>query len=174
MSIMATRKSELVSAPRLVRSDLGDGASEVLTLVKINGLDGYYVEVCAGPEAGDDFVGLYSLDGDALPSFDYTWERAELVPAWALEAVEHGWESGSNRVTRLGAEAPEPRWFTREDLAQYGEDAVAAGREGEPLSLAEELLSEAEKTTGCVRQDDDLQTIANAIVTARAAKGARS
>jgi hypothetical protein len=94
----------------------GDGASEILTIVRLDGgeehvaacLDGrrtpYLVEVCAGPKIGDDFVGLYDLDGDQIQIGNASWEAAgDDVPADVIEAVESGWENGTSIVRRLAA-----------------------------------------------------------------------
>lgn len=91
-----------MSAARWTRTDT-DGASEILTLVKIDGRDGLCVEICAGPEVGDDFVGLYDLDGDQLSLGNCTWEAVDAseIPAAIVENFASDWESGSSTVTRL-------------------------------------------------------------------------
>lgn len=92
-------------AIRFTRTDSNDGASEILTIVHVDGdpADLFRVEVCAGPEVGDDFVGLYDLDGDQIRLGNAEWEAAEDVPDDVIEAVELGWESGTNTVKRLSA-----------------------------------------------------------------------
>lgn len=92
-----------------------DGASEVLTIVRLDegeiyseALDRetpYAVEVCAGPSVGDDFVGVYDLDGERIDGLrPRSWAIADDVPAEVVEAVEDGWSTGLNVVSRLASE----------------------------------------------------------------------
>jgi hypothetical protein len=53
-----------VSALRWTRTDQSDGALEILTIVRIEGQTDLCVEVCAGPDIGDDFVGLPPSAGE--------------------------------------------------------------------------------------------------------------
>lgn len=90
---------------RWVRTDQSDGASEILTLVQIDGDSQLRIEICAGPEIGDDFVGLYDLDGDQIQLGNCSWEAVDEseVPADVITSIETDWESGSNVVTRMAS-----------------------------------------------------------------------
>jgi hypothetical protein len=57
--------------------------------------------VTTGPEPGDDFVGLYDLDGDRLDVGNADWEAVSEAPAEVIEQVEQGWETGTSTVERL-------------------------------------------------------------------------
>jgi hypothetical protein len=94
-----------MSAVRFRRTDHFDGASEILTVVRVDGEADLRIEICAGPKVGDDFVGLYDLDGDQLQVGNCSWEVVDEthVPADIIAAIETDWESGSNFVERLGA-----------------------------------------------------------------------
>ena len=109
--------TNLVTAPQFTRTDRSDGASEVLTLVKLTSgplagksftsqdLDGreypYLVQITTGADVGDDFVGLYDLDGDKVDVGNAEWVTVAKVPAEVIEQIENGWESGSNVVARI-------------------------------------------------------------------------
>lgn len=111
------KTNALVTVPRFIRTDRSDGASEILTIVRLTSgkfadslfacsdLDGreypYLVEICTGPVIGDDFVGLYDLDGERIYPGNADWERVAEAPAEVVDQIENGWESGSNLVTRL-------------------------------------------------------------------------
>jgi hypothetical protein len=100
-----------------MRTDRSDDASEVLTLVRLTSgrlagkgfasqdLDGreypYLVQVTTGPDMGDDFVGLYDLDGDKIDVGNADWVAVGKAPAEVIEQIENGWESGSSVVTRI-------------------------------------------------------------------------
>jgi hypothetical protein len=92
-----------VSAVRFRRTDQSDGASEILTVVRLDGETDLSIEICAGPEIGDDFVGLYDLDGEQMNLGKASWEAVDAaeVPTDVIEAIETDWESGSNIVERL-------------------------------------------------------------------------
>ena len=93
-----------MSALRWTRTD-GD-ASEILTVVRIEGRVGLAVEVCAGPAIGDEFVGLYDLDGDALNLASGTWEAVDEceLTTEQIESIRLDWESGTSTVERFGGE----------------------------------------------------------------------
>jgi hypothetical protein len=61
----------------------------------------YCVQITTGLDTGDDFVGLYNLDGDKLDLGNCEWEAVAEVPAEVIEQIENGWESGSNVVERI-------------------------------------------------------------------------
>jgi hypothetical protein len=104
--------TNLVPVPRFTRTD-SDDASEVLTVVKLTSgklfasqdLDGreypYLVQITTGPDVGDDFVGLYDLDGDKVDVGNADWVTVAEAPAEVIEQIESGWESGSNVVERI-------------------------------------------------------------------------
>jgi len=114
-----SNEEDLVIAPRFIRTDRD--ASEVLALVRVEDKDGnvitssfsdvnedrtddypYLVQITSGPELGDDFVGLYGLDGERVETGNgWTWEITPAAPAAVVAAVEHGWETGTNTVARL-------------------------------------------------------------------------
>ena len=91
-----------MSAVRYRRTDSSDGASEILTVVRIDGESDFVIEICSGPGIGDDFVGLYDLDGDQLRTGNCSWEVVDEseVPAEVIEMIETDWESGTNVVAR--------------------------------------------------------------------------
>jgi hypothetical protein len=63
------------------------------------------VQVTTGGDDGDDFVGLYDLDGDQIHGTE-TWTvvgEDEISPETIAE-VEGNWECGSSVVTRLATE----------------------------------------------------------------------
>jgi hypothetical protein len=94
-------KTELVPVPRYVRTDPIDDTSEILTLVQIDGRDGYYVEICSGPKPGDDFVGLFDLDdGSLIDLGNCTWERVRKAPKEIADALLD-WETGTYQLTAL-------------------------------------------------------------------------
>lgn len=89
-----------MSAARWRRTDLSYGVSEILTIVRIDGEADLAVEVCSGSEIGDDFIGLFDLDGDQLQSNrSRSWEVVELedLPAEVVEQIE-GWAHGNTVV----------------------------------------------------------------------------
>lgn len=99
-----------MSALRWKRSQLSwDGheaieSSEILTLVRIDGETEIRVEICTGPEIGDDFVGLYDLDGDQLQLGNCSWEAVDAseVPADVVEDIDMNWDMGGTcTVERL-------------------------------------------------------------------------
>jgi hypothetical protein len=98
-----------MSAIRFNRIDLSDGASEILTVVRIDGEDELRIEICAGPEIGDDFVGLYDLDGDQLQLGNISWETVDAaeVPTDVIAAIESDWESGTSVMERIPASRSE-------------------------------------------------------------------
>ena len=78
-------------------------SSEVLTLVRIDGQDDLVIQVTTGPDIGDDFVGLYDLDGDALPLLNRSWtavDEAE-VTAEQIEEIGASWALGLTLVERI-------------------------------------------------------------------------
>jgi hypothetical protein len=81
------------------RTDFTDGASEVLTLCQLEG--DYVIQVTSGPNVGDDFVGLYDLDGDGIQLGNFSWEVATDAPSELLAEVEQNWESGTTCVSRI-------------------------------------------------------------------------
>lgn len=100
------------------RTELSDGATETLAVVRVNEPDwaGYLaVQVTRGEPSmrggevvlDGDLVGLYDLDGDGLSLPHGTeWElvlRAELSEE-DREAVEGGWETGTTEVTAWSAD----------------------------------------------------------------------
>jgi hypothetical protein len=110
----------LLPAPRFTRSDSWvQGASEVLAIVRVTDRYGavvtstiagdgdavefpYLVQVTSGPEDGDDFVGLYYLDGGrAQIGNGWTWEIATVAPSQVIDEVETSWECGTSVITRI-------------------------------------------------------------------------
>lgn len=94
-----------MSAVRWTRTDSSDGAHEILTLVRRDETGDVVVQVTTGPDVGDDFVGLYDLDGERLQLGNETWEvigEDEVSPELIAE-VEGNWECGSSVVTRLAS-----------------------------------------------------------------------
>lgn len=107
-----------VPAPRFTRTDRD--ASEVLALVRAEDKAGkvitssfsdanenqgpeypYLVQITSGPDVGDDFVGLYTLDGDQLDPHGWTWEIVSEAPAEVVDQIETSWESGTSVVERI-------------------------------------------------------------------------
>lgn len=95
------------------RTDRGDEAGEVLSIVKVahdyfcSDLDEHYpllVQITTVADPGDDFVGLYDLDGERVDSAHVgEWElaRASEVPIEVIDQITRGWESGTSTVERL-------------------------------------------------------------------------
>lgn len=83
-----------------------DGASEILTIVRIDGQTDLAVEVCSGPEIGDDFVGLYDLDGDQIRTGNCSWEAVDEseIPDDVVTTIETDWERGTSIVKRLASD----------------------------------------------------------------------
>jgi hypothetical protein len=92
-----------MSVVRFLREDL-DGSSEVLTVVRLDEDADLAIEVCAGPNVGDDFVGIYDLDGEQIPFPGAgSWsvvDGAELTEQ-EIADIEEGWATGTTTVTRL-------------------------------------------------------------------------
>lgn len=86
---------------RWTRRELADDTSEILTLVRVDGRDGYFVEICAGPEIGDDFVGLFWLDGTRVDLGNCTWAPVQTAPRSVITQIESDWESGTTVVERF-------------------------------------------------------------------------
>jgi hypothetical protein len=91
---------------RFIRKAL-DGASECLALVRFTAESRQYagefaVQVTSGPNVGDDFVGLFDIDGEEMNTAQAEWE---LVPAAEvptdLADWELGWETGTTTVEAL-------------------------------------------------------------------------
>lgn len=91
---------------RFTRRDL-DGASEVLALVRFTAESRQYageyaVQVTSGPKPGDDFFGVFDIDGERIDASNAEWE---LVPAAEVPADladwELGWETGTTTVEAL-------------------------------------------------------------------------
>ena len=80
-----------------------DGSSEVLTVVRIDGCSELCVEVAAGPEIGDDFVGLYDMNGAQIQTPDCSWEAVDEgeIPSTVIEGFPLNWERGNSTITRL-------------------------------------------------------------------------
>lgn len=91
-----------MSALRWTRTG-DDGASEILTIVRVDGRSDLAVEICAGSEVGDDFVGLYDLDGDQITTGNCSWEAVDAneVGPEIVETIETDWELGTSVVARL-------------------------------------------------------------------------
>jgi hypothetical protein len=91
------------------RSDCGDGATEVLTVCRIDAPHPLAGELVIQVEAGRasdserDFVGLYDLDGDALDVGNSTWSivRPEELSAEKIADIEASWETGTSTVRRV-------------------------------------------------------------------------
>lgn len=95
-----------MSTVRWARTDQCDGAHEILTLVRRDAVGDVVVQVTTGADDGDDFVGLYDLDGDQIQLGTETWTvvgEDEISPETIAE-VEGNWECGSSVVTRLSDE----------------------------------------------------------------------
>ena len=89
-----------------------DSAAETLTIVRFDSGAEYYSEALDGLSpfvvevtTDDDLIGVYDLDGDKIDTSGETWEAAQTrdVPASVIEAVQEGWATGPNFVTRKGA-----------------------------------------------------------------------
>lgn len=117
-----------------------DGSSEVLTICQLDegtlysealGVESpYVVQVTSGPEPGDDFVGLYDLDGERI-DWSSSWEIVEDVPTEVIEAVREGWATGETVVEDLdqagGAEEDVPGRPPPPDLTGLsGDEALKA------------------------------------------------
>jgi hypothetical protein len=78
---------------RFLRTERHEGgASEVLTVCRLGRR--YVVQVTTGPEIGEDFVGLYDLDGERINlAHGQTWSVARRVPTRVADAVS-GWDLG--------------------------------------------------------------------------------
>ena len=88
-----------------------DGASECLRLVTVDNGDQFYcddlegdypylVQVTSGPNVGDDFVGVFDLDGGEvnLPSGQsWTLVSREAVPEEVLAQIEVGWDNAETQ-----------------------------------------------------------------------------
>lgn len=62
----------------------------------------YLIQITSGPDMGDDFVGLYTLDGDRVELGNgWTWEVVGEAPIEVVNAIETGWETGTSVVTRI-------------------------------------------------------------------------
>lgn len=112
--VAMTTTTNLIAAPRFTRRDRD--ASEVLAIVRAEDRHGnaitssfseqgpeypYLVQVTSGPDVGDDFVGLYTLDGDKIDQANgWTWEIVSEAPIEVIEAIEIGWATGTSVVER--------------------------------------------------------------------------
>lgn len=92
-----------MSAIRFTRTQ--EDSTEILTVVRLDS-GPLAIEICAGPEIGDDFVGLYDLeDGTQLRTGKCSWEvvdESELT-ADRINAIAADWETGTSRVARLAS-----------------------------------------------------------------------
>ncbi len=94
---------------RWVRTAMGDGATETLSLVVIDGCgqpDTLAVQVQRGEGEDGDFEGLYTLDGERM-DLPTTWalvERPARGLKKAIRTVEEEWESGLYTLNRIGAQ----------------------------------------------------------------------
>lgn len=105
---------------QFTRTDLLDGACETLTFVCAQDSHGdaitssyvnedensltivpYLIQITTGPVVGDDFVGLYTLDGDPVCSIGWSWEAAAEVPADVVAVVESTWAGETSVVERV-------------------------------------------------------------------------
>jgi len=86
-------------ATQFRRTDEYDGASEILTVVHLES-GCLAIQVTTGPEIGDDFAGLYDLDGEQI-GYVGGFEVAEDVPADVASAIEENWATGNRTVERL-------------------------------------------------------------------------
>jgi hypothetical protein len=91
-------------AIRWTRIDQSDGASEILTIVRLNV---WMVEVHAGPGVGENFVGLYDLDGEAFEAgscpLGSCLEVADAseVPAEVVTMIETDWARSRMRRDKI-------------------------------------------------------------------------
>lgn len=78
-------------AIQFTRKDLSDGATETLTLVRLDSDGSLAVRIEAGtPDDPGDFVGLYDIDGDQIGLGNESWELfddAEFTGREALDAA---------------------------------------------------------------------------------------
>jgi len=86
-----------------------DDSSECLRLVTVDHGDQFFcddlggdypylVQVTSGPEVGDDFVGLFDLDGcEVRLASGQSWQTVsrESVPEAVIDQIETGWDTGS-------------------------------------------------------------------------------
>lgn len=85
---------ELIMSIRFLRED-NDGSTEALTIVQLlNDCKNYYIEVCSGPDIGDDFIGLYDLEGNRIEIGNQNWEAVEFVSQEIIDYVICEWSSG--------------------------------------------------------------------------------
>lgn len=90
---------------RFLRTDLD--ASEVLTVVRFDRsapkhLAGTLaIQITSGPEVGDDFVGLYTLDGDRIDTGNYSWSIVTRLSLAKIETIRSDWETGTSSVEAL-------------------------------------------------------------------------
>jgi hypothetical protein len=84
--------------------------SEVLTLVRIDDcpyptcVGEFAIQVTTGPDDGDDFVGLYTIDGDELTTYGrYSWPvvDADDLTESRLQEIANDWATGSSFVTPM-------------------------------------------------------------------------
>lgn len=114
-----TTTNQLIAAPRFTRTDRD--ASEVLAIVRAEDKHGnvitssfadhnedqspeypYLVQITSGPDVGDDFVGLYTLDGDRVETGNgWTWEIVDEAPVEVIEEIETAWATGTSVVERI-------------------------------------------------------------------------
>jgi hypothetical protein len=89
-----------VSAVRWIRRDLD--SSETLTLVRRDS-GKLAIQITSGPDVGDDFVGLYDLDGDQIQTGSTEWTVVgdSDVSAEQIESITEDWESGTCTIERL-------------------------------------------------------------------------
>ena len=92
------------------RTDIHDGASEILTVVTDGTLYWcealqaelpYLVQITSGPDMGDDFFGLWDLDGEEVPRNNHEWEICEQVPSEILAHIEISFATGNTTVDRV-------------------------------------------------------------------------
>lgn len=63
------------------------------------------VQVTAGPNTGADFVGIYTLDGDALDGLgNVHWELLDETSASVIESLEANWSCGTDSIDRADFE----------------------------------------------------------------------
>ena len=84
-------------------------ASECLSLVRFDAdsryAGEYAVQITSGPLPGDDFVGVYDLDGDQINASNTSWELVDdsEIPAEHV-GWEASWERGNSTVRPLAAD----------------------------------------------------------------------
>lgn len=99
---------------QFLRTDLSDGAEEILTICRLDGgatraaecLGGrspFVVQITTDTAQGGDFIGLYDLDGDKIESSRVSWEVADDadIPGAVVDAILSGWASVTNEVARV-------------------------------------------------------------------------